>query len=106
MKQTKLYKASDQSQFAGIPPGDMRLIAHELGADVARKMMLKLGGLKLYIPKSTAYRKWHVETYFTGANHNDLALELGVTTSTINSYIKAMYNKQKPEEPRQQSLFG
>jgi DNA-binding NarL/FixJ family response regulator len=102
----KSYSAADQSQYAGIPTGDMRLIAAELGPDVARKMMLKLGGLKLYIPKSSAYRKWHVETYFTGANHNDLALELGVTTSTINSYIKQMYNKPKPEEPRQQSLFG
>ena len=102
----KAYKASDQSQFAGIPPGDMRLIAAELGPDVARRMMLKLGGLKLYIPKSTAYRKWHVEMYFTGGNHNELALELGVTTSTINSYIKQMYSKPKSEEPRQQTLFG
>lgn len=106
MKRKKLHSAADQSQFSGIPEGDMRLIAYELGPDIARKMMLKLGGLKLYIPKSTAYRKWHVETYFTGNNHNDLALELGVTTSTINNYVKAMYNKPKPEERRQQSLFG
>ena len=83
----------------------MRIVADELGADIAHKLMHHLGGLKLYIPKSVEYRRWFVETYFDGGNHQKLAMELGVSGSTINSYVKALYNKPKAEE-RQQSLFG
>lgn len=85
-------------------PGDLQLVAHECGLDVAIKLAEKMGGVGIYIrPVDSLIAKKkeeYIKKHFNGANHKELAIATGLS----ERWVYEILNRER--ENRQPKLFN
>ena len=71
--------------------GDLNAIAHECGVETALMLAEKFPSMSLYIPKLetvfVAKKEAYVIEHFTGANHAELAREIGCSKRWVYDII-------------------
>lgn len=72
---------------------DYSLIEQECGKDVARALLEKMAGMRLYIPANIlerAHKRRYIVTHFNGMNHRELAKKTGYSIRWVYQLLRSM----------------
>ncbi|MBL7975004.1 MAG: hypothetical protein JNJ85_08830 [Candidatus Kapabacteria bacterium] len=78
-----------------MPAKDLFKVAEQTSLETAKELILNCGGWNIYLPNTTRIKgalRNYVRKHFTGNNHKELALRLGVAESNI---YKMLGEKEK-----------
>ncbi len=87
--------------------GDMSLIASVIGEEKARKLMISLGGMNLYIPKADTNT---IKYFYYEVCYKNAKLTASMAHVSVSRVYKAVRGSDKAEETdnteyEQQTLF-
>ena len=85
-----------------MPSDDMRLVAESCGLDVALKLMSRIGGTSIYIPKNPfALLISRILRQGKDVDYKKIAVATGMT----ERYVRNIARRVKEANERQRSLF-
>jgi len=72
-------------------PENLQKVAEVIGISNIKALIVKLPGIKVYIPKSisSSYNSKYINEHFTGDNYEAIADHLGLTIRSVRRAIKS-----------------
>jgi len=92
----------EQISIEDMPSDDMKLVAKHCGVDVAIKIMQKMGGLGIYVPKNPFALV--VERILRQERNPDFK-EIATICSVTERYVRNIWRKLNAGNNRQHDLF-
>ena len=81
----------EKMEVSDLPSKTIREVARQVGIATVKELMLKCGGMVIYIPKTFTklYCRRYIIRHYNGSNVRQLAEDLGITERTVYRHLDA-----------------
>jgi Mor family transcriptional regulator len=79
----------EKMEIEDLPSASLKEVAKQIGVSKVKELMIKCGGMVLYIPKTfnKIYCRRYIAKHWDGSNVTQLAKDLGITERTVYRHL-------------------